>query len=75
MMSLEEFVDCGDSFGEVLDAIFAEVCVSELYKFSDLFGSCVFGYGDESYIFGSAADAAGGFTDAFEYFFISLFEW
>ena len=42
-----------------------EVGVAGLYEVSDLFGSCVFGDGYETDVFGFATDAAGGFTDAF----------
>lgn len=74
MVSLEEFVDGGDAFGEVLYSILGEVGMPEFDEFSNLLGLGEFGDGDEHDLLRSSSDSAGGVGDSSSDLEVALFE-
>lgn len=60
----EVFVELGSALDELLDAVFAEVGVTEIDKGADLIGGGVLGDGNGEDVLGASADAAGGVGDA-----------
>ena len=60
VMPLEELLDLSDPLGELLDAVFGQIDVSQLNELAYLVHGGVFGDGDENNVLGPAASAGGG---------------